>query len=771
MGAAGSKLEKALGDQFPEGERYFGLENFGNTCYCNSVLQWWILYSVRVVFVAISSVLSREFSALMHISALYFCVPFREQLLEYYGNNKSILDGEENLLTCLADLFSQGMGETELTLSTHQLPLLLWYHLSHMGRTIKGTLLVNRKLFPRIIQFRHSMIKVEKDLSLNMQSINSLEVVNTNIKPNRTYLSKNLITLLKYGGVPNEFFKALLESNLEDANHVFSNKGVALGASINNDTIDEYIAAEMILYGIPLDEPFLQYHLSILAREERTKLRRGKLYMPECFYLMGIVDPTRCLENDQDCIIHGNGQITRDVLVYRNPGLHFGDIHIMRATYVDNLESFVGQSKYANFFPCVGTRSVADFGLATYIKEPVQSYTIKVSTVNDHEHFGATAEERNNRGHCFMSRNVRKIIEATVIIALVVAYQEQLDTVGGAIMSGLREAVSIIDVLSIGKDYMAEVEALEATQGQYPFPMMVKNLLQDICSVFLISSQKKKTGVVAPKRFVQRLKKQNELFRSYMHQDAHEFLNFLLNELVDILEKESQAAKTADQETSPPSEKVANGPKNGQANGVHKEPLVTWGILTNETRCLQCETVTARDETFLDLSLDIEQNSSITSCLKNFSSTETLNAEDKFFCDKCCSLQEAQKRMKIKKPPHILVIHLKRFKYMEQLGRYKKLSYRVVFPLELKLSNTVEDADIEYSLFAVVVHVGSGPNHGHYVSLVKSHNHWLFFDDENVEMIDESAVQTFFGSSQEYSSNTDHGYILFYESLGSGNRN
>lgn len=53
MGAAGSKLEKALGDQFPEGERYFGLENFGNTCYCNSVLQvfslsplLWILISL-----------------------------------------------------------------------------------------------------------------------------------------------------------------------------------------------------------------------------------------------------------------------------------------------------------------------------------------------------------------------------------------------------------------------------------------------------------------------------------------------------------------------------------------------------------------------------------------------------------------------------------------------------------------------------------------------------------------------------------------------------
>ncbi|XP_004502418.1 ubiquitin carboxyl-terminal hydrolase 4-like isoform X1 [Cicer arietinum] len=298
-----------------------------------------------------------------------------------------------------------------------------------------------------------------------------------------------------------------------------------------------------------------------------------------------------------------------------------------------------------------------------------------------------------------------------------------------------------------------------------------ENLLTCLAELFSqINSQKRKTGVISPKRFIQRLKKQNELFRSYMHQDAHEFLNYLLNEVVDTLEKEAHAAKV-NQKTSPPSEKIADGPKSGLANGAKNEPLATWvhksfqGILTNETRCLQCETVTARDETFLDLSLDIEQNSSITSCLKNFSSTETLNAEDKFFCDKCCSLQEAQKRMKIKKPPHVLVIHLKRFKYMEQLGRYKKLVYRVVFPLELRLSDTDEEADIEYTLFAVVVHVGSGPNHGHYVCLVKSHNHWLCFDDETVEVVDEPSVQTFFGSTYDFNNNTDHGYILFYDSI------
>lgn len=162
------------------------------------------------------------------------------------------------------------------------------------------------------------------------------------------------------------------------------------------------------------------------------------------------------------------------------------------------------------------------------------------------DYFGATSEETDKRGQCFMFWNVKKTVGAPVLIALLVgkaaidgqslsssdhvnhalvvlrklfgessvpdpvasvvtdwgrdpfsygAYsyvaigasgedydvlgrpvedclffageatcKEHPDTVGGAMMSGLREAVRIIDILRTGNDYTAEVEAIEAAQ-------------------------------------------------------------------------------------------------------------------------------------------------------------------------------------------------------------------------------------------------------------------------------------------------------------------
>lgn len=317
-----------------------------------------------------------------------------------------------------------------------------------------------------------------------------------------------------------------------------------------------------------------------------------------------------------------------------------------------------------------------------------------------------------------------------------------------------------------------------------------------------IANQKKKTGTIAPKKFIARLRKENELFDNYMQQDAHEFLNYLLNTIADILQAEKQqgatgtgsgtakggnkaaaAAAAAGGDSNHPSGgggpmasagTTMGGAAQNQAGsgGAHK-PEPTWvhdifqGTLTNETRCLNCETVSSKDEDFLDLSVDVSQNTSITHCLRGFSNTETLCSEHKYYCENCCSKQEAQKRMRVKKLPMILALHLKRFKYTEQQNRHTKLSYRVVFPLELRLFNTSDDAynpDRMYDLVAVVIHCGSGPNRGHYISIVKSHGLWLLFDDDIVDKIDAAAIEDFYGLTSDTPKTSESGYILFYQS-------
>ena len=71
-----------------------------------------------------------------------------------------------------------------------------------------------------------------------------------------------------------------------------------------------------------------------------------------------------------------------------------------------------------------------------------------------------------------------------------------------------------------------------------------------------------------------------------MKQDAHEFLNYLLNTIAYILQEERKQEKQ--------NGRLPNGNIDSENNST---PDPTWvheifqGTLTNETRCLTCETV------------------------------------------------------------------------------------------------------------------------------------------------------------------------------------
>ncbi|XP_023320289.1 ubiquitin carboxyl-terminal hydrolase 46 isoform X2 [Eurytemora carolleeae] len=287
-----------------------------------------------------------------------------------------------------------------------------------------------------------------------------------------------------------------------------------------------------------------------------------------------------------------------------------------------------------------------------------------------------------------------------------------------------------------------------------------ETLLSCLADLFYsIVTQKRKVGTIAPKKFIARLRKEKLEFDNYMQQDAHEFLNFLINHINEIIVGEQNQNQGGKPKPGEPDQEPQNNPT--WINDIFQ------GILTSETRCLNCETVTSKDEDFFDLSIDVDQNTSVTNCLRNFSSTETLCSDNKFKCDTCSSYQEAQKRMRVKRLPTILALHLKRFKFVEQYNRHIKVSHRVVFPLELRLFNTSDDAvnpDRLYDLVAVVIHCGSGPNRGHYISIVKSHGFWLIYDDDVVDKIDPSAIEDFYGLTTDIQKSSETGYILFYQS-------
>ena len=147
---------------------------------------------------------------------------------------------------------------------------------------------------------------------------------------------------------------------------------------------------------------------------------------------------------------------------------------------------------------------------------------------------------------------------------------------------------------------------------------------------------------------------------------------------------------------------------------------------------------------------------SIYDCFKNFVKLEKLEENNEWYCPVCKKHQKATKKMEIYKSPHILIVHLKRFK------NNSKIDTVVDFPINgLDISNYVIEKENNssqtqiYDLFAIANHYG-GMGFGHYISYAKNpiDNKWYEFDDSHVSSKTEEELV---GSSA---------YVLFYRRRG-----
>ncbi|XWS49559.1 hypothetical protein CRYUN_Cryun12cG0013500 [Craigia yunnanensis] len=243
-------------------------------------------------------------------------------------------------------------------------------------------------------------------------------------------------------------------------------------------------------------------------------------------------------------------------------------------------------------------------------------------------------------------------------------------------------------------------------------------------------------GVVSPSKFFDNLNYISSCFQRYQQEDAHEFLQCLL----DRLESCCSDSKTKNNLSFPDDCLVKK---------------VFGGRLVSRLCCCNCGHISYTYEPLNDLSLEIEDVDSLPSALESFTKVEKIeDLEAKFRCENCKEEVSVEKQLMLDQAPSVATFHLKRFKTE---GTFvEKIDKHVVFPLELDLQpytilNERSNEELKYQLYAVVKHSGFRPTSGHYVCYIRSSlETWHKLNDSRVTSVEEEAVL-----SQE-------AYILFY---------
>ncbi|XP_059307063.1 ubiquitin carboxyl-terminal hydrolase 20-like [Lycium ferocissimum] len=233
-------------------------------------------------------------------------------------------------------------------------------------------------------------------------------------------------------------------------------------------------------------------------------------------------------------------------------------------------------------------------------------------------------------------------------------------------------------------------------------------------------------GFVSPWKLVNNLSYFSSSFHRFQQEDAHEFLQCLLDRL------ESCCNDSMRKDGAP-----------SESDNIVKQAF--GGRLVSKLRCCNCGHCSDTYEPLIDLSLEIKDVDSLPAALESFTKVEKIDdPEIKFSCEKCKAQVSIEKQLLLDKAPSVAAFHLKRF---ENDGSFvEKVDKHVSFPLELDLlpytdNNQINNEEMKYDLYAVIVHIGFSSCSGHYYSYVRSApDEWYKFDDSEVFRVHEDLV-------------------------------
>ncbi|KAG5355963.1 putative ubiquitin carboxyl-terminal hydrolase 16 [Yarrowia sp. B02] len=289
----------------------------------------------------------------------------------------------------------------------------------------------------------------------------------------------------------------------------------------------------------------------------------------------------------------------------------------------------------------------------------------------------------------------------------------------------MNSAIQLLMHMPAMTNYLADVMVTKKYPG---------SVSQVLSQLFAKLTNTKKP--IFPRQLINRLDDINCMMSEWNQEDAHEYFMSLMSRL---------------QEDSTPKGQKLNSSVIYDMFGGSLEQIVICGGCGNES-------LTNQD--FYDLSVNLDdkklsQRISLKKCITNFFDSENMAKKDGYKCEKCDKITSATKTSRINEFPEHLVIHVKRFKFVNDSP--KKMGSPIDYPAELDLGHysAKKSGHVPYKLIGVIAHCGRTTASGHYIAHVRQPNgKWATYDDELVDVI-----------SEKRALKEEDAYMLMYQRL------
>jgi len=238
-------------------------------------------------------------------------------------------------------------------------------------------------------------------------------------------------------------------------------------------------------------------------------------------------------------------------------------------------------------------------------------------------------------------------------------------------------------------------------------------------------------GTISPKTLLRQIRKLGKHFTFGYQEDSHDFLVQLLDGVqVALLEEWGGEGRL---------------PRRTQ------ESSAVWHTFGGYTRgqvvCSECDRCSRTFQGYLSLELQIPPGvDTLEEALESFTKEETLDGDNRYYCEGCREKVVAKQSTKIEVAPNVLQIALKRFSLFSSPSFFRsaKVSKPVEFGLSLDLTphmgkGAIDQAPATYSLYGIIVHISPFSSGGHYVAYVRNDDGaWHLCDDSSISEVDES---------------------------------